>query len=165
MNNLIAIASIAALSAAQSDDYYIGIPGNLNSLHDNASHAMTDAIEADHHLMEQLIQEVQMLRGQLERQGEDLERLDLELKEAELDIALLNDEQVVEEHFFTNDEFVITNVAGQDPYHCMPEIVVPAGKTLDMSAVYSSTWHEHAGTYAGSLFLMKQGETMAWHRH
>ena len=41
MYNLFTIASIAALSAAESVDYDMGIPGNLNylnSLHDNASH-------------------------------------------------------------------------------------------------------------------------------
>lgn len=55
------------------------------------------------------------------------------LSEMELDIEALNDEQVIEEHFFLNDHFVMPKETV-----CFEPFTVPAGKILDLHAAVSS---------------------------
>ena len=66
--------------------------------------------------------------------------IDKRLTKAEQDIADLQNEQVIAEHFYLNDEF---RVPDYNELMCFEEFVLPAGNTLDFAASFSSTFAEH----------------------
>ena len=141
-------------------------------MHSQASEALEDANIKDHDLMKTMIAEIKRLRTDLENTTQQLEkttaehssellRLSIDLKTAYEDIEKLNDEQVEEEHFFINDSFDIPG----ETYLCMEEFVVPSGKIIDLSAAFASATAKDNGTTSGALYLEKNGEKVASHRH
>ena len=66
----------------------------------------------------------------------------------EQDIADLQNEQVIAEHFYINDEF---RVPDNDELMCFEQFVLPAGNTLDFAASFSSTFGEHASNSLNAI--------------
>ena len=103
---------------------------------------------------------MQAFVDQINRLNEEMERLRVDVDDNSEEIVALHNEQVIEEHFYINDEFRIP-----DDYVCFESFSVPAGMSLDFKASVSSYWAKDNGTTSGALYLQKNGEVVAWHRH
>ena len=73
----------------------------------------------------------------------------------------MQNEQVIAEHFYINDEF---NVPDNGKVNCFEEFVIPAGKTLDFAANFSSTYGKYESNRNSviGLDLYQDGEVVAW---
>ena len=59
----------------------------------------------------------------------------LDIEDVERQISDLRRQQVIEEHFYINDVF---RAPENNAEYCLEEFVLPAGRTLDFAASFSS---------------------------
>ena len=136
MNKLIAIAGLAAISAA-----------DILNLHD-----MLDTLNSAHE---------DFLTLQLQKLEEALETI----ASHSVKLDALEQAQVISHHHYINDETIVLPELGLDDQLCFDPFAVDAGLTLDFSAMLS-TWGAPAGgtlTIAKMWLYDKNDEEVAHH--
>ena len=146
-NKFLTIAGLAALSAATDL--------SLQELLNQANTRNDDADQSDTNVMQSVVDHINDLYS-------EINSLESDLASAQQEIVNLHNEQVIEEHFYINDEF---RVPDNGVAHCFQEFTVPAGTSLDFGADYSTRWAKQNGTSGAQLRLSKNGETVAWQQH
>ena len=150
-NKFLTIAGLAALSAANDQ-----LPDlSLQELLNQANTRNDDADQADTNVMQSVVDHINDLY-------DEINSLETDLASAQQAIVRLENEQVIEEHFFINDEF---RVPDNGVAHCFQEFTLPAGTSLDFGADYSTGWKKGNGTTSAQLMLRKNDEIVARQRH
>ena len=121
--------------------------------------------------MKAMVDQIMTLSNRLDEAENKQHQTDQMLSTMKLDIEELENQQVLEEHFYSNDRLNLPR-----GWHCLPRFYVPPGTTLEFRAVFSSNTMHKANSWASSVNLrtiggesvvlnVNSGQSTTWFTH